>query len=386
MDTALIERVDTLTRECLAPRAAAYDQQACHPRENWEDLWKEGFLGLCIPRAYGGLEADPPTYVNVIERIARGCASTAMTLHMHSTATNFIATLGTREQHHRYFPEVLERGKLVGSWGSEPPVSLTRTLLMETSLTPVPGGYHVNGVKHFCTMAGAAGYYLVWGALDGERDMAKGLVQAIVPADNPGMETVGSWDTLGMRATVSPGTRFTDCFVRNDEVLGPGGAPLSCGVIERFGLGYAAVYLGIAQGALDYAAEYCRTKTFQPDNVPIGNDPLIQRHLGEMAIALQSARLVLDRSAAEWPRADPARRGLLSAQAKYSATEAGIMVTTRCLQVCGARFAMKSMPVVERAFRDVRTATLMPPNTDSMLGIIGRAQMGMDTVAFKPAE
>ncbi len=384
MDAAIIDRVETLTKERLAPRAAAYDQQACHPRENWEDLWKEGLFGLCIPRAFGGLDVDPLTYVNVIERIARGCASTAMTLHMHSTATKFIAVLGSQQQHNHYFPEVIEGGKLVGSWGSEPPVSLTRTLLVETSLTPVPGGYHVNGVKHFCTMAGAAGYYLVWGSLEGQQDMAKGLVQAIVPRDAQGMETAGSWDPLGMRATVSPGTRFTDCFVGEDEVLGPGGAPLSCGVIEQFGLGYAAVYLGIAQGALDYTGEYCRTKVFAPDTVPIGNDPLMQRHLGEMAIALDGARLILERSAANWTGADSTRRGLLSAQAKYAATEAGLEVTARCLQVCGGRSAMKSMPI-ERAFRDVRTATLMPPNADSMLGIIGRSQMGMSTAAFKPA-
>ena len=384
MDTALVKRAETLTKERLAPRAAGYDQQACHPKENWEDLWKEGLLALCIPRPYGGRDVDPTTYVNVIERVARGCASTAMTLHMHSTATKFIAALGTKQQHERYFSEVVEQGKLVGSWGSEPPISLTRTLLVETSLTPVPGGYHVNGVKHFCTMAGAAGYYLVWGALGGESDMAKSLVQAVVPAESPGMQSIGSWDPLGMRATVSPGTKFTECFVHEAEVLGPGGAPLSCGVIEQFALGYAAVYIGIAQGALDYTAEYCRTRVFAPATEPIGADPLIQRHLGEMAIALDSARLIMDRAAHEWPDADPARRGLLSAQAKYAATEAGIAVTTRCLQVCGGRSAMKSMPI-ERAFRDVRTATLMPPNADSMLGIIGRSQMGMSTAAFKPA-
>jgi alkylation response protein AidB-like acyl-CoA dehydrogenase len=382
MDHSLVNLTETLTRERLAPRAARYDQEACHPRENWQDLWKEGLLGLNIPRSHGGLEVDPPTYVNVVERIARGCASTAMTLHMHSTATRFIAALGTEEQQRRYFPEVLEHGKLLGSWGSEPPVSLTRTFLVETEIRRVDGGHLVNGLKHFCTMAGAASYYLVWGALEGEQDMAKGLVQAVVPADSSGVEIVGGWDPLGMRATVSPGVRFTGCFVAGDGVLGPGGAPLTCGVIEQFGLGYAAVYLGTAQGALDVTAEYCRTKVFAPDTQPIGNDPLVQRHIGEMAIALDSARLLLDRAASEWPAADRARRGLLSAQAKYAATEAGLLVTARCLQVCGGRSALKSMPV-ERAFRDLRTATLMPPNADSMLGIIGRDRMGMSTAAFK---
>lgn len=378
----LINRVQEITREEIAPRAAGYDQEASYPKESWHALWKEGLFGLNIPKAYGGLDVDAHTYANIIERIARGCASTAMTLHMHSTATKFMATLGSPEQLRRYFPEVLDGGKLIGSWGSEPPVSLTRTFLVETSIKRVPGGYVVNGMKHFCTMAGAAAYYLVWGALEGQPDMSKALVQAIVPAANPGVEIIGSWDPLGMRATVSPGARFTDCFVGEGEVLGPGGAPLSCGVIELFGLGYAAVYLGIAQGAFDFTAEYCRTKTFAPENVPIGHDPLIQRHIGEMALAVDSTRLILERAGAEWAGAENIRRGLLSAQAKYAATEAGMMVTTRCLQVCGGRAALKSLPV-ERAFRDVRTATLMPPNADSMLGIIGRDKLGLSTAAFK---
>jgi alkylation response protein AidB-like acyl-CoA dehydrogenase len=237
----LVERAEAVTREVVAPRAAEYDRDARYPKESWQALWKEGLLGMCIPQAYGGLEVDPLTYANVIERVARGCASTAMTLHMHSTATSFMAALGTRQQHERYFPEVVEHGKLVGSWGSEPPVSLTRTFLVETTLTKTSGGFLVNGVKHFCTMAGAASYYLVWCALDGQSDMSKSLFQAIVSADNPRVEIVGTWDTLGMRATVSPGTKFTDCLVGEDDVLGPGGGPLNCGVLEQFGLGYAAV-------------------------------------------------------------------------------------------------------------------------------------------------
>ena len=277
---------------------------------------------------------------------------------------------------------MLREGKLFGSWASEPQVSLTRTFLVDTSIKPAPGGYVINGLKHFCTMAGAAGYYLVWCYLEGQPDMSHALLQAIVLADNPGVTIEGSWDPIGMRATVSPRTRYTDCMVGEDEVLTPAGAATRVGVIELFGLGYAAIYVGAAQGALDFTTEYCRTKTFQPENRPLAEDPMIQRHCGEMSITLDQARLVAQRAAARWHGLDSGQRAVHSAQAKYCATQAALEVTSRCLQVCGGRAALKEMPI-ERAFRDVRTATLMPPNADSTLTIIGKDALGMESGTFR---
>src|SRR5262245_65705662 len=125
-------RLDKLTRERTGPRAAEYDAAAQNPVESWRDLWREGFLGAAIPATHGGLGLDMATYIAAIRTIARGCASTAMTVHMHSTVLRFIDAVGTAEQKRRYFDEVVRHGQLFGSRGSEPAVSLSRTLLMET--------------------------------------------------------------------------------------------------------------------------------------------------------------------------------------------------------------------------------------------------------------
>ena len=81
----VVARVAQLTRDRLAPRAAHYDAAGVHPVESWQDLAAAGFLAMTIPREYGGLELDMPTYIGAIETIAQGCANTAMTVHMHST-------------------------------------------------------------------------------------------------------------------------------------------------------------------------------------------------------------------------------------------------------------------------------------------------------------
>jgi alkylation response protein AidB-like acyl-CoA dehydrogenase len=378
---AVMARVARLTRQKIAPRAAHYDAIAANPVESWRDLWEEGFLAMAIPRAYGGLGLDMPTYIGVLETLAQGCANTAMTVHMHSTVHRFINALGTPVQKERYFAETVKHARMFGSWGSEPSVSLSRTFFLETSIRPVNGGYRLDGVKHFCTMQGGASYYMVWCALDGVPEMSQAVLQALVPAQTPGMHTDGRWNPLGMRATYSPSVTFENCLVPADATLGQPGMALRIGVIESFALGYAAIYLGIAHSALEYARQYCQTRVFHPENVPIAHEPAIQRHIAEIAIPLDAARLLLYQSAQQWEPADVPTRSLLANKAKYLATQVGLLVTTTAMQVVGGRSALKDLPV-ERAYRDLRTCTLMPPTVDRMLEAVGKVSLGVEASMF----
>ena len=378
---AVVDVADRLTRARIAPRSAGYDAAGANPVESWRDLWREGLLAGAIPRSHGGLGLDMATYVAVIRTIARGCASTAMTVHMHSTVMRFIDAVGTAEQKRRYFDEVVRHAKLFGSWGSEPAVSLSRTLLMETVIRRDASGYVIDGVKHFCTMALGASYYMIWCALEGGTDMAKALQLALVPADSPGITTDGKWDTLGMRATFSPSVTFTGVRAPEDGLLGDPGAAVRVGVIESFALGYAAVYLGIAESSLAFALDYAKKRVVKPENVAVATDPTVQRHVGELAVQLDAAALVLADSAARWDGADLGELGPLANRAKYLATEVGLHVTSKVIQVVGGRGAYKDFPA-ERAFRDLRTCTLMPPTVDRMLEAIGKSALGLDTAMF----
>ena len=69
---------------------------------------------------------DSLTYVMALEEIAQGCTNSAMTLHMHNTVQKFISHLCTPEQQARFYPEVVEHGKLFGSWAAERGTSFTR--------------------------------------------------------------------------------------------------------------------------------------------------------------------------------------------------------------------------------------------------------------------
>ena len=75
---------------------------------------------------------------------------------------------------------------------------------------------------------------------------------------------------------------------------------------------------------------------------------------------------------------------MLAARAKYLSTVAALDVTSKAIQVAGGRSAHKSMPL-ERLYRDVRTSTLMPPNLERCLELVGRSELGLDTPLYRDA-
>lgn len=359
----------------LEPRAAYYDETASHPVENWKDLWENNLLALTVPKEHGGLGLDMSTYVMVIERFAQGCTNTAMTVHMHSVVQRYIQALATPDQKAQFYPDVVNQGKLFGSWGSEPRRHGGYGAV-ETTIESVPGGYMINGQKHFCTMAGAAHRYMVHCTMKG-MDGSGRVVLALVPHDVSGLSITGSWDTLGMRGTVSPTASFQNCFVEESAVLGQPGMAETVGVGQGFGLGYAAIYIGAAQQALDYIIKYSQTHQFDPDPGPMSHNLVTQRGVAEMVLTLEGARLTLYQSAYHWQGKDPIVRAVLAARAKYLASEAALFVTSRALQAAGGRLAHKRYPL-ERLYRDVRTSTLMPPGVDRCLEIVGKSDLGLE--------
>src|SRR5215212_3315165 len=203
---ALVGRVAALARERFAPRATRYDAESRFPAENYGDLRADGLLGLTVPREYGGLGADPLTYALCLLEMAKGCPATALTFNMHATVLTFVDSLGTENQRRRYFGEVVEHGRIVASITSEPNATIRSGL--ETLFRPTDGGYHVSGLKAFCSLGDAADYYLVSGMLEGSPSPKAGMLMAMIPRSATGTSVEKRWDATGMRGTISHTIRF----------------------------------------------------------------------------------------------------------------------------------------------------------------------------------
>ena len=372
---AVIDRMARLARERFAPRAATYDAESSFPYENYADLHREGLLALTVPAAHGGLGADAITYAHALREMARGCSATALTFNMHSTVTTFIAALGTEPQKRRYFGDIVNGGKLIASITSEPEQSFRDKFVLNTVFRPTGnGGYHVAGLKHFCSLGDAADYYFITGIIEGQTTAASGVISAVIPRDTAGVKIEGVWNATGMRGTISHTIRY-DCAVGPDDVIGGPGQFLTID-LQGFALGYAAVYLGIGEAAFDFLVEMAKTKTQKPADTPIAEHPLVQRTVAEVGPAIRAARLLLHDAARVKMLGEREATMLAVNQAKAYCSDVGLMATEKALRLAGGTGILKSLPL-ERWHRDALAGPVMPPSNDRCLETAGKLLCGL---------
>jgi hypothetical protein len=371
---AVIERAAALSRERFAGRAAIHDAESSFPAQNYADLHEAGLLALTVPAAYGGVGADSVTYVHTLREIAKGCSATGLTFNMHATIASFLTVLGTEPQKQRYFGEIVGHGARIASITSEPEQSFRDKFVLNTVFRPVEGGYHVAGVKQFCSLGDAADYYFVTGIVEGQPSALDGIISALIPRRDGGVKIEGLWNASGMRGTVSHTIRY-DSFVPTESVIGRPGQFLTID-LSGFALGYAAVYLGIAEAAFEYMLEYARTKTQRPATTPMSHHPLVQRTVAETGTAVRAARLLLHDAALTRDSGDRRAAMLAVNQSKAYSAEVGVMVTERALRLAGGRGILKDLPF-ERWHRDSLAGPVMPPSNDRCLETAGKLLCGL---------
>ena len=370
----LIDRAAALARERFAPRAARHDAEASFPCENYADLRAAGLLALTVPREHGGTGADAVTYVHALRAIARGCSATALTFNMHSTVTTFLAELGTAEQKARWFGEVVGRGARIGSITSEPEQSFRDRFVLNTVFRRAAGGYHVDGVKQFCSLGEAADYYFVTGIVEGATSARDGVISAMIPRDDPGVKIEATWNATGMRGTISHTIRY-HCAVGDENVVGRPGQFLTLD-LQGFALGYAAVYLGIGDAAFEFLVDYARTRPQRPSTEPMSHHPLVQRTVAEVGTAIRTAGLLLHEAAGIKMAGDREATMLAVNQAKTYAADVGLMATERAMRLAGGRGILKDLPL-ERWHRDALAGPVMPPANDRCLETAGKLLCGL---------
>lgn len=371
-----VEVADSLGREKFAARASAIDREARFPFENYRDLRDSGLLALTVPREHGGIGADSLTYAVILSRIAKGCASTGLTFNMHCAIVDFLLQIAGPEQQQRYFGEVVRDGAVFASITSEPGSSFRDKLAIRTSIRREDGRYRLNGTKHFCSLSTGATYYFTWSLLDGSEDITDGLLNVLIRADQPGVEIVHDWDTLGMRGTVSNSIRFHDVEILPEDVVGEPGAILGKDM-SIWSLGYTGVYFGIAEAAYEFCVEYVKKSKFRGMSETLAFDPRIQRQVGEMATLLESARRAVERLGMLRGNASKTELTFILNQAKYLATEAAKEIAERAVRLTGGRGLLRSLPL-ERHFRDALAGVVMPPANDRCLETVGKIALGME--------
>jgi len=338
----------------IRPHVREWDEQQHFPVELVPKLAEQGFMGVIFPEEYGGAGMGYVEYVTIIEELSRVDGSVGISVAAHnSLCSNHIFLFGTEEQK-RKFLTPLARGEKLGAWGLTEAQAGSDASGTRTTAVRRDGGWVVNGSKNFITHA-IAGDTCVAVASTDRAMRSKGITAFIFEKGTPGFLPGKKEDKLGLRASETASVIFEDCFIPDQNRLGPEGLGFiqSMQILDGGRVSIAALAVGIAQGAYESAVKYSKER--QQFGKPISEFQAIQFKLADMATQLEAARLLTYRAAA---MKDAGRKMTKeSSMAKLFASEMSVKVCEEAIQIHGGYGYTKDYPP-EKYWRDSKLCTI----------------------------
>ncbi len=361
----------TTLAQQFASRADEADKAGVLPTEDVAALKESGYLGISIPREFGGYGLSLRDCVAAQLALAQGSTSTAIVAGMQVHIFGHQREVRSwDEDWYAQFCRLAASGSLFNSVASEPAMgSPSRGGLPATTAVPTQNGdgWVVNGRKTWSTGGKHLTHMLVRVDLEGE-----GAV-VLVEQEMPGVEWITTWsDSLSLRASDSHDVVFTNVHIPKNYVVERGGRKPEPNV--WFPMIMSTIYLGAALAARNRVIQFALERVPTALGKPIATLPKIQRQIGEIDVALQAARSLLFDVAGEWTGNDADRKKMSAriAAAKTMVTETANKVTDQALRIAGGSSITKALPL-ERYFRDVRAGSMQPPSGDTALEMVGRA-------------
>jgi hypothetical protein len=352
----------------IDPGAASRDASGEFPAGILKRLGEMGFLGMCVPEAYGGGGADFLSYILALEQIAYTDASVAVTMSVNnSVACAPILSFGTEEQKRKYL-RPLASGEVLGGFMLTEPDAGSDAAALKTRAVRTEGGWRLSGSKAWITNGGVGKYFVTMARTDPERGK-KGISAFILDADQPGVVMGPPEAKMGLRSSKTVMVALEEAFVPEDALLGrPGdGLKVAFGGLDGGRIGIAAQALGIAQRAMDESVAYAKAR--RSFGKPIGEHQMIQTYLAEMEARLQASRLLVYRAAAL--REAGKTCTVEAATAKLFTTESAVWLCDRAVQIHGG-YGYSREYLVERLYRDVRVTTIYEGTSEIQRMVIAR--------------
>ena len=357
----------------VKPLAQEVDETEEFPRETARKMAKNGFLGIPVPKEYGGQGCDPLTYVMCVEELSKVCGTTGVIVSAHtSLCCDPIMTFGTEEQKQKYLVP-LAKGEKLGAFGLTEPGAGTDAQGQQTKAVADGDDYIINGSKIFITNGKEADVYVIFavtGTIEKRGRKIKEITSFIVEKGTPGFTFGTKEKKMGIRGSSTYELIFTDCRVPKENMLGKlgQGFKIAMHTLDGGRIGIAAQALGIAEGALERTIAY--TKERKQFGKPIAALQNTQFQLADMATKVQAAQLLVYKAA--MAKATQKEYGFEAAQAKLYAAEVAMEVTTKAVQLHGGYGYTREYDV-ERMMRDAKITEIYEGTSEVQRMVISAA-------------
>ena len=372
------EMARTLFREFaekeVKPLAQEVDETEEFPRETVEKMAKLGFLGIPVPKEYGGQGCDPLTYAMCVEELSKVCGTTGVIVSAHtSLCCDPIMTYGTEEQKQKYLVP-LAKGEKLGAFGLTEPGAGTDAQGQQTKAYLDGDEWVLNGSKIFITNGKEADVYVIFAVtsvVEDKRGRKKKMISAfIVEKGTPGFTFGTKEKKMGIRGSSTYELIFTDCRFPKDNLLGAEGKGFGIAMHTLDGgrIGIAAQALGLAEGALERTVDYVKER--KQFGRAIGAFQNTQFQLADMATKVECAQLLVYKAA--MAKATQKFNSVEAAKAKLYAAEVAMEVTTKAVQLHGGYGYTREYDV-ERMMRDAKITEIYEGTSEVQRMVISGA-------------
>ena len=357
----------------VKPLAQEVDETEHFPAGTVEKMAKAGFMGIPVPKEYGGQGCDPLTYTMCVEELSKVCATTGVIVSAHtSLCIDPIMTYGTEEQKKKYVTP-LAKGEKLGAFGLTEPGAGTDAQGCQTKAVLDGDEWVLNGSKCFITNGEVADVYIIIAITSVTEDKRgrkkKNFSAFIVEKGAPGFSFGTKEKKMGIRGSSTYELIFEDCRIPKDALLGPEGKgfPIAMHTLDGGRIGIAAQALGIAEGALDATIAYVKER--KQFGRTIAQQQNTQFQLADMAAKIDAAKFLVYRAMA---KATQKVYSVEAAKAKLFAAETAMDVTTRCVQLFGGYGYIREYDV-ERMMRDAKITEIYEGTSEVQRMVISGA-------------
>jgi len=376
----------------IRPAAAEWDEREEMPWPVLEEAAKVGLYSLDF-YAQQYLEGSGLGIPVAFEELFWGDAGIGLALAGTSLAAVAVVANGTPDQVGEWCPQMFGGPgdvKLGAFCSSEPEAgSDVGAIRTRAVYDAAADEWVLNGVKTWATNGGIANVHVVVASVDPSL-RARGQASFIVPPGTAGLSMGQKFRKHGIRASHTAEVLLSDVRVPGQCLLGGrdrleerlarvreggrGGEQAAMKTFEASRPGVAAMAVGIARAAAEYAAEYARTRV--QFGRPIGQNQGVAFQLADMAAAVDAARLLTWRAAWMARAGKPFERAEGS-MSKLVAGETAVRVTEQAIQILGGNGYTREYPV-ERWHRDAKIFTIFEGTSEIQRMLIGRTVTGLD--------
>ena len=345
--------------EQFKQNAVQRDAERLLPFQEIEAYSQSGLWAMTVPKQYGGAEVSSYTVAQVIALMSGVDGSIGQIPQNHFYGLEILRNTGTEQQKQKLYAEVLKGAR----FGNALAEFKTKTAAQkQTAISPVDGGFVVNGEKFYCT--GSLFAHRIPTLVKNEHGRE---LLAFIPRQSEGLELVDDWSGFGQRTTGSGTVKFNHVFVEADDVIPFDTAYSQTTISGPFAqIMHAAIETGIARAAFEETLIRVRQARPWIDSGvdKATNDPLTLFELGRIAADVRASEVLLKQAARSIDAAKPqptveniAKASIDVAKVRAHSTETALKASSKLIELAGSRGSQRE-DGLDRFWRNARVHTL----------------------------